>query len=140
MSMVADKVKSYLEKEDIRYEYYEPTGDRSEVIKVSFNGKNADTVRVFLFFDEEGKRVNLKSFSIAKIPSEKLMDMYVVLNELNNEYRWVKFYVDSDNEVTVSDDAIIDPDSVGAECFELIIRSVSIVDEVYPRLMKVLWA
>ncbi|MBE7036709.1 MAG: YbjN domain-containing protein [Ruminococcaceae bacterium] len=140
MALAADRFKSFLENKSIRYDYYEPTEKRNEAVKVTYKGDNADKVSVIFFFDKDGKSVNVKSFSIAKIPSNKLMDMYVALNELNCEYRWVKFYVDSDNEVTVSGDAIINADSVGAECHELLVRYVDIIDKVYPRLMKVLWS
>ena len=140
MSYVAERVKSHLEEKDVRYDYYERTESRNEAIKVSYRGDNAESVSVIIFFDEDGESINAKSFSIAKVPSAKLMDIYVLLNEINHEYRWVKFYVDSDDEVTVSGDAIINETTAGEECLEIIHRYVGIIDEVYPRIMKVIWA
>jgi hypothetical protein len=66
--------------------------------------------------------------------------MYQLCSELNQEYKWAKFYVDeSDNTLTVQDDAIIQLDTCGAECYELLARLVLIVDEVYPKMMKTIW-
>lgn len=140
MSLTAERIKSYLDSKEIRYDYYEPGENKSEAIRVAYGAKNKDSISVLLFIDEDGNYINVKSFSIAKVPEDKLMDIYVCLNELNAEYRWVKFYVDSDNEITVSGDAIIDDDSAGPEAFEIIIRYIGIIDEVYPRMMKIIWA
>ncbi len=140
MSLVADRIKSFLEEKNIRFDYYERTEKRNEAVKVTYSGDNADSITVIFFFDENGKSVNVKSFTIAKIPSNKLMDVYVTLNEINAEYRWIKFYVDPDNEITASGDVLVDPSTAGPECHEILIRYVNIIDEVYPRMMKVLWS
>ena len=140
MSRNADLFKSYLDTKDIKYSYFPAEEGRSEAVRVSFNGKNADSIRMNFFFDENTNYINIKCFTVAKVNKDKIMDMYVLLNELNNEYRWVKFYLDSDDEVTASGDAILDADTVGEECTEILIRYVGIIDEVYPRIMKVLWA
>lgn len=140
MSYIVETVKSYLDSEGIRYTHFEKEEKRDEAIKISYSTTNADSVSVILFFDDDGNSVNAKSFSIAKVPAAKVMDAHVLLNDLNYEYRWVKFYLDKDNEVTVSGDAIIGPDTAGAECLEIVRRYVNIIDDVYPRIMKVIWA
>ena len=59
---------------------------------------------------------------------------------MNQEYRWVKFYVDEkENSVTIADDAIIQLDSCGEEIFELMYRLADIADDVYPEFMKAIW-
>ena len=140
MSINAEKFKSYLDGKNIKYDYHEATEKTAEAIIVGTAGNNADEIRVIFFFDDDANSVNVKSFSVAKVPSNKLMDAYVKVNELNYEYRWVKFYIDDDNEITVSGDAIVDPDSAGEELFEMLARYMKIIDDVYPALMKVIWA
>ncbi len=140
MSLVAERIKAHFDAKEIRYDYYEPSESRNEAIRVSFGAKNKDSISLLLFIDKDGNSINVKSFSVAKVPENKLMDMYVCLNDLNNQYRWVKFYVDSDNEVTVSGDAIVDEASAGEECLEIVIRYIGIIDDVYPNIMKTLWA
>ena len=140
MSQIAQIFQDYLDQKDVKYTYYAPEGERNEAMRISFSGKNKDSIVVTFFFDASGDSINVKSFSVAKVPAEKLMDCYVVLNELNAEYRWVKFYIDSDNEITVSGDAIVEPGSAADECMEILVRYINIVDEVYPRIMKVIWA
>ena len=60
-------------------------------------------------------------------------------NSLNGEYRWVKFYIDGDGDIAVSMDAVVDIDTVGAECIQLVNRMVNIYDDAYPRLMRAIW-
>jgi len=139
MSLAAERVKEYLDLKTIRYEHFEKTEERRELIKVGFNAKNAEVIRLYFFFDDNGNSINVKSFSVAKVSESKLGAILTTLNELNSEYRWVKFYVDSEKEVTVSGDAIISPETAGEECFEILVRYVDIIDEVYPRIMKALW-
>ena len=140
MSYVVEKIKQYFDEKGVRYEHFEKSEKRDEALRIVYGGDNADAIKIILFFDEDGGSLNVKSFTIAKVPTAKLMETYVVLNELNNEYRWVKFYVDSDNEVTAAGDAIIDDATAGEECYEIVQRYVNIIDAVYPRIMKVIWA
>lgn len=140
MSYVVEKIKGFFDEKGVKYEYFERTESRDEALRFVYGGDNADTIKIILFFDEDGGSLNVKSFTIAKVPTAKLMETYVVLNELNTEYRWVKFYVDSDNEVTAAGDAIIDEATAGEECYEIVQRYVNIIDDVYPRIMKVIWA
>ena len=139
MSLLAEKFKSTLENEGVHYDYSPASEERDEYIRVTFSGKNANTLSTVFFFDGNGKSVNVKSYGIANVAEDSLMRMYVKLNELNAQYRWVKFYINSENEVTVSGDAIIDEETGGEECFEICMRYVRIIDECYPGIMKTLW-
>ena len=137
MSVTARSFMTKLESRDLKYTYNEAIEGRNENVRVSFNGKYGNTVALTFFIDPDGTTVNIKVFTICKCLEEKLMEMYVQLNQLNYEYRWVKFYLDEDNEVTVSGDAVVTPETAGEELFELMARYLNIIDEVYPRIMKV---
>ena len=137
MSVTARSFITKLESRDLKYTYNEATQERNENVRVSFNGKYGNTVALNFFIDHDGTTVNIKVFTICKCLEEKLMEMYVQLNQLNFDYRWVKFYLDNDNEVTVSGDAVVNPETAGEELYELMARYLNIIDEVYPRIMKV---
>ena len=131
---------STLESKEIKYTHYPKEENRKEIVKISYTAKHNNSLSFYFFFDDDGESINLKIWDICKVSEEKMMEMYVVLNEINYEYRWVKLYIDKDNEVTASGDAIIDENTAGEECCEILGRYLSILDDVYPRLMKVLWA
>ena len=130
-----------LEEKEIKYRHTAPEkdGDR-EIIRVGYKGDHGNDLDFVFIFDDNNRSVNIKVWSICKVSEEKLVDMYVTLNELNYEYRWIKLYLDSDNEVTLSGDAVLSEMSAGDECFELLVRYLGILDDIFPRLMKVIWA
>ena len=82
----------------------------------------------------------VRIFSIARVPKNKTAAVLEVLNALMIEYRWLRFYLDSDNEVTAAIDAVITEETAAPVAGELLARGLNIVDDIYPRIMKVLWA
>ncbi len=65
---------------------------------------------------------------------------YKLLNAENAKYRWIKFYVDDDNDIRAEMDAVLDLDTAGDECFELMLRMCDIVDDAYVEIQKGFWA
>lgn len=125
----------YLDQESIKYTVRD---ERS--VKIVYSGNEMDSIPVFVFFDKDGDPyVTLKCWEIANFKNNPERGMQVC-NELNAKYRWVKFYIDSDNDVMAELDAVIDQDTCGAECLHLVRRMVSIVDGAFPTVQKARWA
>lgn len=120
---------------------YSLTGENNEAIDTGIGGMdNLSSVRIlFIFDDDESSTVHAIVPQLIKIPSNKKDSMYKVINDINQHFRWVKFYIDSEGDVQVDADAILDFDTCGKECFEILQRMASICDEAYPMLMKELW-
>ena len=99
-----------------------------------------DSILTSVIFEgnDEGKHVAFRT-QIEKCPAEKTMDVLAVLNSLNEKYRWEKFYISSDGNIRVEDDAIVTPETAGEECFELLIRTVQIIKDVRPTIMKAMY-
>lgn len=141
MLNVVAKFTSVMDEKGVKYTFYPASEEgKSEVVKVNYSGENGNDMSFLFFFDADGTSVSLRLFNFCKVSTEKLMDMYVAINETNAQYRWVKLYIDGDNEVVIEGDAIIDEVTAGEECFEMLIRFLSIADKIYPNLMKVLWS
>lgn len=138
MNMAAKIVAEYLQGVGVKIDQF---GDNMEVIQARYSADNTERVEVRLFFDEDNRSVAVRSFSICKVPENKKPAVYEACSKLNDKFRWVKFYIDEeDNTVTAAMDAIIQLDACGEECKEMILRTVGIVDDAYPELMKALWA
>ena len=136
MQIYASEFSSYLDEQGIKY----TETDQDNVFKVVYGGDNLDTIPVYVFFDEDGDPyVQFKCWNIANF-NGKQEAAIAVCNSLNAEYRWVKFYIDSDNDVVASIDAMISVDSCGEECLSLVRRVVHIVDDAYPQIAKARWA
>lgn len=124
----------YLDKKSTRYTFLS-----DNALTFSFRGENTSSIDISFFFGESGRDVAIYSFNIAKFPEEKVAEACFMCSKLNSQYRWVKFYVDEDNELTAEADALIDPYTTGEECYELLMRTANIIDEAYPTIMKTLW-
>ena len=83
----------------------------------------------------------IRVWTIAKTTNTRqVAAVSLVLNDLNNNYRWYRWYLDDDREVTAAVDAVITADTIGAIVYELVQRGVNIIDENYPKVMKALWS
>lgn len=124
----------FLDEQEIRYEIR-----NEKTLSITYTGDNAPEIRVLFIFGDDGREVAIRCFSVAKVPDNKLAKAYELCSKLNDDWRWVKFFVDSDNEITAADDAVIEPNTLGEECFELLVRCVRIVDKAYPEIMAMVW-
>lgn len=106
--------------------------DDKPSVFIKYNGDNFNNLTFSFFFDEGGDAVSVKVFSIMQFTKAQLADAYKFCNEMNNEWRWIRFYVDSDDEFTADMDAVVYPDSpsCGQDCVALLRRAVRIVDKV----------
>lgn len=138
MNMAAKVVKSYWDSKGVKSEF---RGDDNEAISVKYSGENMDTISLVFIFGSDNADVSIKAYSICSFNDEQKNKMYEVCSKLNARFRWAKFYVDEDDkDITAETDAVIQLDSCGEECFELLIRMVSIIDDAYSEIMKARWA
>ena len=100
-----------------------------------------DSIVTSVIFEgnDDGKHVAFRT-ELEKCPADKITDIMVVLNSLNEKYRWEKFYISTSGNIRVEDDAIVSPETAGEECFELLIRTVSIIKEVRPVILKAMYS
>lgn len=125
----------YMDSQGVKYL------DKDEhVVRVSYSGDNLNTIPVYVFFDQDGDGiVTLRCWDIVKIPEDKMAKALITCNEMNKRFRWVKFYVDKDRDIMAEMDAVVDMQTVGAECVQLVKRTVNIIDDAYPEFMRVVW-
>lgn len=105
------------------------------LVHLPFDGNNFTCI----FSGSQGEYLSLRMF-FEKVPDEKYADVLLVCNALNAQYKWVKFYIDNDNEIAFEDDALLSLDSAADESFELLIRMINIFKEVKPLFMKAIYA
>ena len=103
-------------------------------ITLSYNGDNFKSLKFVFLFDDDGESVAIRVWSIEEFTANQLSDAYEFCNRMNDNYRWLRFYVDEDRELTAALDAVIPSDAVGDIGSELLHRAVSIVDSVCEEL------
>ncbi len=133
--MAAKLVAQYLESQEAKAEQVE-----ENVLRIGWGFKGG-SIQIFFDFDEEDEHVHLEGLGFIDVPEEKYDAIYPVLNEMNNKYNHVKFVLDTERgTLRARDDDVIQLDSCGPECFELMARMVSVVEDAFPTFMKALWA
>ena len=134
MANYKQRFMDHMDREGVKY-----TDEKENVVCVSFSGKKLNTIPIYVFFDKDGEGlVQLACWNIANF-KDKFAAGILACNQLNAEYRWVKYYLDDDTDVRCTLDARIDEMTCGEECLEMVLRMVNIIDESYPTFMKALW-
>ena len=57
-----------------------------------------------------------------------------------SQYRFVSFYGDREDFVTIQTDRVIAANETADPVMEMIVRVVQILDGAYPRIMKAIWS
>ena len=135
MNMAAKMVAAFFEGQDIKV-----NGVRDDLLMIGWEFSGG-SMRIFFNFDESCTHVHLEGVDFIKVPAEKYDAIYKPLNECNDQYTHIKFVLDTeDGYIVARDDDIIQLESCGEECFELMIRMVKVVEDAYPKFMKALYA
>lgn len=132
-------VESFLEElksRDLKVSDVIELGGKTAV-ELNFTLKNTK-VTVLTVFDDE-RTVAIRCVDYLRVTEDQYAQAVIGCNEMNKKMRWVKFVVNDENFISLEDDAIVDASTAGSEILELIIRMMSIADDAYPQINKLLW-
>ena len=138
------RIKEAFEANDIKgVKVHENDEDGTSWVSVSFSGENAESIGViFVSSDVNGDEIlqlYVPPFCKA-IPEDKLDEALRLVNECNENYRFLSFTLDKDNEIRATWDVLLNhTNDIGALALEMLLRAISIVDDAYPSFMKLLW-
>ena len=127
-----------LDREDTRYSYMGIDDDGDEQVNLTINGKNADKIDVKVYFDDDLDAVSMYSWYVISFTRDDLAAVLLKVNELNTEYRFVKFVVDtSDYSVDAEIDCPLrDDDNAGEIAYDALYYLLAIVDKGYAELKE----
>lgn len=115
--------------------------DVSETILCCSTGFEGGSADVFMDFNADDAHVHFRGMNFIKVPKDKCDVMLKAVNECNDKFSHIKFVLDMENgQITAQDDDIIQLDSCGIECYELLFRTVGVIEAAYPIFMKALWS
>ena len=139
-NMAAEMFKAYLDTKKIIYK-----SDTPYDIWIKTNIKSGNTkssIDINVNFSKSEEYVSLLAGNFLVINNdEKYIDIYKLLNRLNMEFKWVKFYIDEKlGQIFAEQSAIIQYDSCGDEVYSLLILLLDTVEKTYPEIMKTVWS
>lgn len=142
MYNILRRIADDLKADGLKYSTDESKDGSLSWIRLGWNGKDGAPDFAVLVTAESEKIVKIRVISFYKFKEDKLGEAYILVNKLNGDYRFCKFWIDDDNELSCQDDlptAVIDAGLAGKYCAEVVRRFASILNDVYPEIMKVVW-
>ena len=134
-------IKQEMDRQGMKYSV-EEFDDRS-ILFAGFGIDNGPSVRVQFVSTDNDNDVGIRLFGMVNNVAESKVDRMIrVINECNNQYRYVKFVLDKDRDVNIEYDIPLrsGDTTVGAEACEIFVRIMKIADDAYPKFMKVIWS
>ena len=94
----------------------------------------------FKDFDKDGDgMVEFKCFDIINMKG-KTQEGMAACNEMNAKWRWVKFYIDDDDDIICEADSYICEDNCGEVCESMMDRMADIVEKSFPTFARAKFA
>jgi hypothetical protein len=120
-----------LDENEMTYTYEGVDNNDYDIVNVAFTGDNTD-VTVKLFFNSDGEDCGLRVWYL--IEYDEAFDIAVcrAVNTLNQNYRFIHFFADTDYSVTAAMDVIFHAgDDIGAICYDAMLFMADICDTAY---------
>lgn len=138
MPKVLADVREALDATDSKYTVSR-FGDQWE-LESHVKGKASQFTLKYICKDQEKPALALRVFSLIQVEAHKVADICRVLNKMNREYRFLRFTLDEDNSVKVEYDFPVETTNAGPVALEMLLRTVNIIDDAYPAIMRELWS
>ena len=132
------EIADALDNVEIRYSVDE--SDAHHVLITNITSNIATYKFLFVKTEEKGNDVGIRIIGLASYPREKWMDVFKLTNSLQQQYRFVKFRLDEDGDLSVSYDLPQSGNSVGKCAVEMLLTLTKVLDECYPELKRLQWA
>lgn len=110
-------------------------------VELAFSGDNVDVKLNFISSDNDND-VKVLSNTFAKFPESKLSTGYKLANDLAREYKYLKFTIDKDGDMSAQYDFPLktQDEALGEFAIEMAARFTKIINDCYPKIMKALWS
>jgi len=134
-SLAAKEVIEYFDSKDLTIKLVE-----EDLIKSSwgFDGGDMD---IFVQFIDDDERAHVEGINFIKVPMEKRDRIIPIINQVNSEYCFVKFVLNTNSgQICARLDTILGTEKRGEVCYELVMRTLNVVEDAYPQFMKAIWS
>ena len=116
-------------------------GRRGQVCSIlaGLNTKKVRNLYAEFLINTDSEDVGIYVFDIASVMEEHRADVLEMLNYINANYRYVRFFVGENDSVCAACDVPKTAQDVPATAVELFVRLSQMVDECYPYIMRSMW-
>ena len=93
----------------------------------------------FLSSDDDND-VAVRISPLVRVPEDKTGEILKLINGYHSRYRYIRFCLDSDNDLIAGYDLAVKAENIGETALEIFIRFSQVLDDVYPEIMRVIWS
>jgi len=114
-----------------------------QIIDVPFGIQNGPSVIIHYITSDQRNDLSIQITDLAhNVPDEKRIRMLETINTLKKKYRFIKFTLDSDNDLDVKADfpSTTSDESLGPMAFEMFVRIMRIMGDAYPKIARTLYS
>ncbi|MBE5838427.1 YbjN domain-containing protein [Butyrivibrio sp.] len=132
-------IENCFTEKELRHQTFEM--DSMAGIRAGFNGENVNP-QIHILSAGEDNTVKVISAPIARSNGDNIAKMLLVINSLNDKFKFAKFVLEPNGDVVAQCDVPISvsDELIGDVVLELVLVLSRIVDESYPDIMKTIWA
>lgn len=123
------------DEKGLKYKNQRDLDSGKSLVVCGVNGSAGNTYDVMFIFDQDEESVAVRVYKLTSCNKENFARVLITVNQLNNKFRWYKFVIDDDRDVNMECDAVIDVDSAGEVCTELLYHCMGIAKDAYPMLI-----
>ena len=127
---------TFLNQNNLRYYLGDVTANGNEQITIYITSQILSDISIHFLFDSNNQIVYIRIWNLLKVPAHLQNTALVFVNELNNSYRFARFYLNSDNGIDILVDSFIQAGTVGKTCMNLGIVIVKMCDVIQPKLTE----
>ncbi len=130
-------IQQSFDEKGIKYRVTEV--EESSVVEAAFGIDNGPSVTVRFISRDDDNDVAIRIFDLIKVTEDKRSNVLTAINQINNQYRYLKFVINDKGGVNAENDLYMRTDNVGEICVEMFIRCMQILKKAYPILMHAIW-
>ncbi|MBQ3583113.1 MAG: YbjN domain-containing protein [Lachnospiraceae bacterium] len=135
MSVLAEALSLQLMKKEIKYSVH---GDEKEGVMIAQQLPTSKIPVTILFLtDDKTNSVSVRFYNLYKMEDSEITgNLFFLLNQMNERYRWGKVVLD-EKDIVISMDAMVTPFNIAEICLQLAYYGAQMADEVYYALEKI---
>ena len=112
-------------------------------VTLGFSGSNYKGIQIHFVSGGDGNDVTIRTDEFAQFPKNKMPAGIMLMNALNQKYRYVKFFMNmSTGGVCLQYDIplSVDDNNLGHVSSEILLRISKLLEDAYPEIMKAIWS
>lgn len=113
--------------------------EKVSVVTALFTLKAGNEVTVQIFSTDDDDDAAIRIHRLCHAEPGKHASLLSAVNQANGDFRFAKFVLNDNGDVSVQADLPLNVGNVGAAALEITMRLLNIIDNVYPAFMKAIW-